>query len=475
MVNIIKGNRKIHGNNRKHTAGKTMIYGLLMVYGCIAAYIIVKTSALAYRWMPLDQFYMSLRVEWLDMFINEVNTTGLYTGIHRLYDQNSTLYLYLSHLGSLRNFDALHTFFYTQLIIACTCIAVYPVIFYRITSSIPLSLASILLFVFYKPYTLFLQNDSHFIYGWMTFITLPILYFLYREKWQNSNWLWVAVVASAGAVGNIFRGSSGLAVVVSLTVLMVIKFILPYLKTRDYRKILVGLLGIMLIIASQKVFTGTIPNAYQTITDQPDKMPLKGPWHTLYVGLGWEENPMGLYWLDECGYSGREHLLYDVNEGYFICKESPRYSEAIKDAYFETVFDNFGFVFGSYVRKCFKALNTVLRYSLANPEMWKSTLMYRTRITYLMSFITPFAAVFYLVKKYREDKSNMLISGFICLFICAVYFAFGMLPGIIANPVIREYLYGAISVIDMAVMATLFVCLRALYEFYTEKHGYKIR
>lgn len=458
------------GLSNKKGINIALTYGMLIIYGCITAYIIVKSSTLAYRWMPIEDFYMSLRIEWLDMFINEVKTTGVYTGLHRLYDQNSAIYMYLSYFGRLVGFDAVHTFFYIQLIMVYMCVALYPIVFYRLTNRVPLALRSVLMFVFYKPYSLFLQNDSHFIYSWMTFISLPILYFLYKEEWKKSNWFWIAVLTMVGAVCNVFRGSSGLALMINTVVLLVLKHIFPYLKNKDYRKILTGLLRIIIVVSSQKLFTGTLPNMYQAVTDQPERMPLKGPWHTLYVGLGWEENPMGIVWLDECGYAGREHLLYDVSEGYYVCKESPRYSSAIKDAYFETVFNNFSFVFGSYVRKCFKALNTVLEYSLVNPEMWKSTLMYRTRITYIISFITPIIALIYLFRKYKEKAKTTITGIIISLFVSIVSFAFGMIPGIIAYPGIREYLYGAISVLDFAVMITFFVCIKAMYEIYEEKH-----
>ena len=99
---------KININYKK----KIIVYLLLLIYGCVTSYSPIKTTRLAQPIGPIEDYFMSLRVTWLDYFINEVKNTGIYTGLHRLYDHNAVMYLYLSHFSAILGIgDALHTFF----------------------------------------------------------------------------------------------------------------------------------------------------------------------------------------------------------------------------------------------------------------------------------------------------------------------------------------------------------------------------
>ncbi|MBQ8603958.1 MAG: hypothetical protein IJ410_03835 [Oscillospiraceae bacterium] len=407
---------------------------------------------------------MSLRVEWLDMFINEVKSTGVYSGLHRLYDHNATVYLYLSHLGAILGFDALHTFFYTQLVAVFACVAFYPVIFYRLSNNIYISLLSVVFFEIYKPYTMFLQNDSYWICGWITFISMPILYFLIKGRWNTFNWLWVVFLGAIASMSNVFRSSSGLAVIVSLILIILLKLIIPAIKTGEKDVLVSGIIGVVTVLLLQNLFTGFVPSIYQEITEQPESLPIKGPWHTLYIGLGWEENPLGIKYQDRYGYANREHLLYDVSEGYFVGIESPEYINEMKNVYMDTIFSDFKFFVGSYIRKVLKSLETIFEFSLINYEMWKSTMMYPLKYTYYFSFILPIAMIYFIRNKLRENKHQFILSLFTLAGLFIINFGFGMLPGIIAYPIVREYLYGAIAACDMIILTEYIVFLNIIVQ-----------
>ncbi len=458
MNNVEKRNRHIKN---------TVLYMLLLVYGGVAAYFIIKNTVVATPLYgePLSSFYMWLRIDWLNLFIEELKSTGLYTGLHRLFDQNATMYLYLSHLGKMLGTDAVYTFYYTQLALVCVCAAVYPVIFYRISHSLPVALLSILFFRLYAPYSLYLMNDSYYIYAWMTFISLPVLFFLFRDKWNNRNYIWVALLLGVMSVSNIFRSSVGLAIAASLIVLMLIKIIVPSVKEKNYGTMALGLLVCFLAVAGQSFFTSTIPHAYQSMTDQPRVLPIKGPWHTLYVGLGWEENPLGLEYLDGCGYAGREHLLNDPGEGYYICVESPEYMEEMKSVYFDAVFSDVGFFFTSYIRKGFTSLKTVMENTIANITILSNGWFYPTRFTQIFSLITPLTFVYFLYINWKADRKKVMIWLCSAGFIALVNMAFGVLPGIIANPFVREYTFGVTATVDCLVMAEYIVFVYVAVQF----------
>lgn len=454
---------------------KTIIYLFLRVYGCIAAYFIMKSTVVATPLYgePLSSFYMWLRVDWLNFFIEEVKTTGVYTGLHRLFDHNAAIYLYLSHIGAYLGLDAVHTFYYTQLFLACACAAVYPAVFYRISGSILVAVASILFFKLYAPYSMYLMNDSYYIYGWMTFISLPVLFFLFRDKWHRWNYLWIAFLLAVMSVSNIFRSNAGLAIAVSLTALVLIKLVIPAFKEKKYAGLAIGILICFMAVWGQNFFTSTIPHIYQDYTEQPEVLPMKGPWHSLYIGLGWEENPYGLQYQDGYGYKNREHLLYDITEGYYLGIESPEYIEEMRAVYMDTVFSNPMFFIGSYIRKALTARKTVADNTIANITILGNGWFYPTRFTQLFTIITPFTTIYYVFNKWKFDKKRTIVRIIDIAFIGMVNMAFGIIPGIIANPLVREYTFGVIATMDCIVLAEYIIFVYMVSE--SVKHFLKSR
>ncbi len=445
----------------------TVLYMLLLIYGFVSAYLIIKNTVLAtpLYGRPLSSFYMWLRVDWLNLFIENFKATGFYTGLHRLFDHNAAMYLYLSRIGKFLGTDAVHTFYYTQFVMVCSCAALYPAVFYRITHSIPVAMASVLFFRIYAPYSIYFMNDCYYIYGWMTFISLPVLFFLFRDKWDKWNYIWIILLLGVMSVSNVFRSNAGLAIAVSLMVLMAVKLIVPSVKDRNHSQLIIGLAVCFLAVWGQGLFTSTVPHIYQNITDQPPALPIKGPWHSLYVGLGWEENPYGLQYRDEYGYAGREHLLYDTDEGYYICIESPEYLSEIKKVYLDTVFSNPGFFIGSYIRKGFTALKTACENTVANITILANRWFYPTSFTQIFSLITPFTLVYFLYSSRKTDKRNVTVWLYSAGFVSLVNLAFGILPGIIANPLVREYTFGVAATLDCLVMAEYIVFVYTAVSF----------
>lgn len=454
-------------NKRNIDLSKLLIYFLLIVYGCVLGYFILKNTVLAtpLYGQPLSSFYMWLRVDWLDYFINEVNSTGIYTGLHRLFDHNAAVYLYLSHVGHFLGTDAVNTFYYTQLALMCGCAALYPVIFYRITHSLPVALASILFFRIYAPYSVYLMNDSYYIYGWMTFISLPVLFFLFRDRWEGENYLWIVLLLVVMSVSNVFRSSAGLAIAVSLMALMLVKLILPAFRSKNYVTMAAGIIICFAALWGQSLFTSTVPGIYQKAVGQPEPLPIKGPWHSLYVGLGWEENPFGLQYQDEYGYEGRQELLYNTEEGYYIGIESPEYIEEMKSVYMDTVFSDPVFFAGSYIRKAFTALKTIADNTIANIIILGNGWFYPTRFTQLLSVITPLTAIYYLSVKWKSDKKKTIARLISTAFIGIVNITFGIIPGIIANPLVREYTFGATATLDCIVLAEYIIFVYMVSEW----------
>ncbi len=447
---------KVDSKNRK-----ILFYIFLLVYGLIASYLIVKSSRLAHPYGDLENYYMSLRLEWLNMFINEVKNTGLYTGLHRLFDHNSAIYLYLSHIGNIFNLDAAYTFFYTQLGVVFLGVALYPFLIYRACGNKFIALMSIFFFKLFDPFCIYLQNDSYWIYGRAIFISMPIFYFLFKEKWKNTNYIWIAALVGLAAVSNVFRGSSAIVILFNLVLLLAVKVVYPSLKDKKYKNIIPALIMCCIAFRGQNLLTSTVPNIYQSITGQPRSLPLKGPWHSLYIGLGWEENPYGLEYLDAFGYDGREYLLYDISDGYYIGIESPQYIRQMKEVYFDTILKDPVFFLSSYIRKFLTAIQTALSFSLINPVFLLNRYFYINKLSivvYVISFASVAACMY---KDYKNKSLKKYIPFAAILFLNTLI---GFLPSIVATPIVREYMFGAIGCMDLIVLYGYLVLLNLIYK-----------
>lgn len=446
-----------------------LTYLLLILYGCVFSYILVKTTRMAHPLGYLEDYYMSLRVEWLDLFMNEMRKTGLYTGLHRLYDHNASMYFYLSHLGVFAGFDTMYTFFYTQLVMVWSCIALFPSIFYKITGNVYVSILSILFFKLYNPFSLYLLSDSYWIGGWTTYISLPILYFLFRDKWKKSNWIWITLLLGVIGVGNVFRANAGLAVIISLIILMVVKLIYPAIKEKNIKPVIIGLCICFLTVFANGFFTSTIPNIYQSATHQPESLPIKGPWHSMYIGLGWEENPLGLEYADGYGYIDREDLLYNVKEGYYIGIESPAYIKAVKKAYFNAIASHPAFFIGSYIKKGFTALFNSVKFSVINIFLNDGRYYYVKLTSHIITILLAVFMVMHIKRLPAGIRKSSIRRFLMFLPIPLIFIICGIIPGVIATPIVREYLFGAVSTFDCIALYAYITALIQATKFIKTK------
>lgn len=436
---------KIQSDKAKNRA----IYIILFLLGAAVSFWTVKNSILITPlWdIPVEEHYMSLRIEWLQMFIDEVGRSGLYTGLHRLYDHNATMYLYLSHIGNILGKNAVGTIHYVQVALTCICFAIYPVLIYRLTHSIPAAVMSVFFFKIYTPYSLYLVNDCYYILSWAVFMSMPVLFILYREKIDIKKRGWFIYLFAVTAVGNVFRSGGTLFIVINIIIIMAVKVIVPSIKNRNNRAVIMAVLVCFTALYSKNILTDTVPKIYQSVTNQPKMLPVKGPWHSMYIGLGWEENPDGIEFYDNFAYTGNEKFLYDITEGYYIGIESPEYINKIKGDYFDTVFKNFRFYFSSYVRKGFTAVKTVFENSVVNPKNLLNGNYYGThRLRFLLYFIMPVSIAAYTVK---SKKGKHLKDIFIMAATCFVFaFALGIVPGMMGFPYSREHMFNAVAALD---------------------------
>ncbi len=452
-------NNEIYLNRRK-----ILIYFCLLFIGIISSYFLLKRSVL-YSWpyaTPLAEEYMSLRREWLDMFISEVKTTGIYSGLHRLYDHNASLYLYLSYLGAFIGGDSVGTFKFVQLGATFAWMSLIPLIYYKVTHSVFASLFSLLFFYFFCPYSVYFPNDSYWAGAMMSFVGLPVIYFLLRDKWTKSSGFWVLFLILLGDIANVFRSNASLGTGVLIIFLVTIKLILPGVKEKDIKKMLTAAVLGVCVMFSSSLFTSFIPNIYQKLTGQPEPLPIKGPWHAMYVGLGWEENPLGIEFKDASGYKGKKDLLYDITEGYYVGIESPEYIERAKKSYFDAIKGNFGFFFFSYLRKFARCFVSVYEGSVINPVLLKDPVLYKNNPALIIHHISLLLAAIWMALEMKDKGKKSSRDIFLGLFTGACIFLAGILPGLVAEPYSRQYILSAAAVADCVVLVRIILSRKLL-------------
>lgn len=69
------------------------------------------------------------------------------------------------------------------------------------------------------------------------------------------------------------------------------------------------------------------------------------PWHSMYIGLGFEDNPYGIYYKDECGIA-KAKSINPVAEYH-----SEEYFQILKEEYFKILKNDPQWVLKGYIKK----------------------------------------------------------------------------------------------------------------------------
>jgi hypothetical protein len=201
---------------------------------------------------------------------------------------------------------------------------------------------------------------------------------------------------------------------------------------------------LVFITFSYILFTDIIIILYAKITNQLSDIQKIGPWHTLYIGLGWENNPFDIIFLDECAFIATKKINPDV------VYESREYFNILKDLYLELFKSNIGYFFLTYSKKLLMCLiNSIYLF-----------MTYDRGFVFFIYFI-----IFFIVIRLLNNTKNVIyeiMKKYCLLFIFCLILIFGsLLYPMMATPT-YPYLMGITAGYEML----MFFMLTALLEIF---------
>lgn len=434
----------------------------------------------------LECYFLHIRLSYLEAVTLQLQNEGIYKAFTWFLDHNSAYYLYLSYLATAFDLDAGKTFIIAQFFAILFLMGVFPVLMYKITKRVSFALASIVLFFLMPnivPASMFQINDCYWVYYWVLMIGVPILYILLTNEWSNKMWGYTLLLCFTLAIAQLVRSNAGVFLWIALIGVVIYKNIATikqFIKIKS-PKILSLLLGLIIIFTCQNLFTTAIPNLYLLATGQDisERLDTMGPWHTLYIGLGWRDNPDDIYYDDICGYDQYPELLQDsYTEGSasgsiatddesvdvyledIFLPQTEAYIDAIKVSYFEALSGHPLIYFISYLLKVAVGLVMALRIMLffGIPFYLVPSTIGAVAVSGLLC-AAYLAAMWYMLRYCLKTQGKHILKKLLLIAaLGAIALANGLLPAVVAMPT-YVYLAGAAGAYDIFVILSFVVTL----------------
>ncbi len=303
----------------------------------------------------LIKSFMGGRVQWLNGFLTEV-FNGMPPSLDTIEDHDLSYYLYLSYLGKFLGIrDAEQLFLVVQMLAWGTVLLLYPAIWYYLTKTWVVGLLTpIATVMILRPMLWTYCNDSYWSMAWTVLMGIPLIAAYEKDCGKNRSFFSGGVICLVIALGNVPRGHSSMGIALVFLAVLIKSFMARY---RDIRKISVRVfLSILIILFFYRCFTNVVPDMYTYFRDDYGKMENMPAWHTLYVGLGWDENKYGITWNDACGTEAAQKIDPDV------IPNSKEYHEIIKQIYLSLIKEDPLYILQSYIRKLIACIKVNINY-----------------------------------------------------------------------------------------------------------------
>lgn len=391
-----------------------LLYTLLLLFGIFTAYHIVDL----WHYIPVEdptQIYMQYRLDVLNQYMQSI-LEGDLPKIAGWKDLAPAFYLYASYLGVIMGkTDVAQMFLLLQSGAAALVLLLYPTLIYRLTNAILPALASPFLLDTFVGWALYkYKTDIYWSMAWIVVIGLPLLGIFFREKHGWVKWATFVGICLCIGLGNLPRTHSSLGILLLLLACLVKEFVIPLRGKRSRKTVVQACALLVLALVSYTLFTGLILKLYLTETGQNGKIESAGPWHPMYIGLGWEENKYGFQFDD--GYAIERVKTIDPSVEYL----SHEYTSILKNEWFKLWKEDPGYMLGTYYRKFNACLSLCLKYpALAGFNMRQ----------YLTIFILV-ASIFRYVCKRRKvwtPWGSLFFGSAIC-FLCGLVFPMIAVP-----------------------------------------------
>ena len=457
---------------------------LMFLYGVSTAALILGIS---YTLLPVKVDLMGIRVYLAQLFLQDGTLVGIAESMYQIADFHIAYYFYIALYGLLTGQVQAENI-YIQLQLAAFG-ALFLILPYCVVKSFHSSRL-----VLISPFLLFLLIWQHFLrvyytdywgMGWAIFFSLP-LFFMFLQKYNTVATLWKTYLALCMLAGitNIPRAHAGVGIITVAIVLMLYS-VYHHIVWNVWQKAIRSVGVILLAVFGYFLFTLIIPNVYlSTFGYDPTTTATKehklGSWHTLYIGLGWDnpicispkisflarENPYNIFFSDECAMEAvsRENQIplasyTNVKEHFGYAKEAKSaFSENFTEGYFDILknlyfkaFEEYPLWFiGSYIKKFFVCGLMLLKDTFA--------------------YIVFVGAVYFTIrKKYPVRIGGIVGKGLYG--VLGVLILFGLLPGLIAVPS-HVYLLGSVAAVQSICFLVLLELLASTPYFRKDEHIY---
>lgn len=250
---------------------------------------------------------------------------GLAGSFYPIGSDEEGIYVYLPLLSRLLGVaEPLSIVRYCYVGLYGLTIAIYPLVFYKLTGSLLAGFAAPLMLLVCVISMGF--EDTYWVLAWGALTLLPLVYLL------SSNWPrfgWVALVSLAFVAGwlSSMRANSGIPIVIAVAIVLLI----TRSSTRRTLAVL-ALLVVAYISITAFVFTAIRAHSDHRLSPVAKRdQPAPHAWHSLYIGLGYLPNSYGIHYNDNIAVARVQH---DAPGTPYL---SSHYVAVIRKAYFEVV------------------------------------------------------------------------------------------------------------------------------------------
>lgn len=439
-----------------------LLYLGLLVFGLITSLFIIRPHWSLSGEAPFYS-YMSIRVIWLEQVMEQFGDGVWRFEQEGLRDHGEALYFWLALGGRIFGVGyAPLLFFYAQMGMAIIGLTVFPMLMYRLMKSTVVAVVSPFLVSFFASRFLWEQKtDISWGLSWVMLVGIPLIAILIAEKWTKKSWPILIVLFFTIAIGNVVRNQAALPLLV-LAFFTVIPKLFYKVELRNVKYLIVKnlrlLAAVTLLVMSSDFLTRTIPFLISPsiigtniVISRQDQF---GPWHTLYIGLGWDApfeaygvpdtvNRHGIIFSDDLGW---EHVLRVDSTVVF---QSPEYMNIIRNLYFQLWRDDPMFVIDSYMRKF-----------TANIKMLINHVGNIGTTLYTGPLFAWFAVLLFFKNYDSELSKEPLILLFVSVF-CAVL---GLAQGMVALPT-TIYIMGSLTAIEIGFVALSILLFRYIIKY----------
>lgn len=434
---------------------------LLVLYGCISAYCLV----LPYYRSISPEFvgsttFMPIRVKVLTSAIEHMQSgQSVQVGT----DGNNALYILYAAFSVALGITNGEQAFWVVLMGTCfVLLASYPLTAWFAFKSLPVSIASpFILCYFVSDLTLYYKTDVY----WASFVVVavctPLFAFLWRRAWDKWSWLVFAAICAWISLANVPRFAASMSVFTLCGITVFFKLLLPAWKERGSFKSFIAkfkwvssLVAVMALSVSFFLLNSIFPTIYYAANGVTKTAAAGQFWHTAYIGLGYQENPYGLEYLDECA----DRVAREVNPN--VVPYTKEYGDILQDKWFALLRDDPAFMARTYYLKFTDALIQVKQNILPSAA---HSLVITAAPVYVLLLL--FFANREIIKKYRPILLLLLVS-----------IPFGLVDAMISMPW-SHYMMAAIASVRIMSVFLIFIgieCLqRALQQWRQKQLAHK--